>query len=134
MAQSIIRREYKFGRHWSDDFQKVSLEVSPEKALEQHRQGEGYTVLILENEKPRYAVVVGPGLRGVRFLDETCRTTLSLQFDEIEDGRVFLTRATPRREGIPHKPTGIVIGEGKSFHCSPDGKVIIYKQLVRGPR
>src|SRR5436309_3148593 len=133
MEPSIIRREYKFGRHWSDDFQKVSLEVPREKALEQHSQGEGYTVLILENDKPRYAVVVGPGLRGTRFLDESCRTALSLQFDEIEEGRLFLTRAQPKRDGVIHQPTGFVIGEGKSFHFSPDGKVTIYKEVVRGP-
>src|SRR6266516_1265879 len=134
MELSTIRKEYKFGRRWSDDFQKVSLEISREKAQEQHRLGEDYTVLILENGKPRYVVVVCPGMQVGRFLDESCRTALSFQFDEIEEGRLFLIWAKPRPEGVIDKPTGIVIGEGKSFNFSPDGKVIIYKQIVRGPR
>src|SRR5947207_13546727 len=118
MESSTIHREYKFGRHWGYDSHKVSLEVPREKALEQHRAGEGYTVLILENCKPRFVVGVNTGttIRGVHFLDDSCETSLDFQFNEFEQGRLFLTWAQPKRKGIPHQPAGIVIGEGRSFN------------------
>ncbi len=137
MAASTIHREYRFGRHWSGQFKdkNVSLEVSRERALDQHSTGEGYTVLILENGKPSYVVVVGTGtkIRGVQFLDASCQTGLSFQFSEIEEGRLFLKWASVGKRMTTDDRTGGLVGIAKSYTFSREGKVTIEKIVSRGP-
>ncbi len=130
MEQSITHKEYKFGRHWGWDSHRVSLEVSRERALKQHQQGEGYTVAIFEEKKPKYVVVVGSDSRSVNFLNENGNWGLSLQFDILEPGRLFMTRATPPKLGPIDKQTGRVLGEHLQFVFAPDGKVTVYKRVV----
>lgn len=123
-------RTYKFGRHWSENFPGVSCEVSRERAMQQHQEGEGYTVLIIENVKPKYVVVIGPNLQHVTFLDDVGKSILSLQFIPLNTGQLFMTRANPRPKGVIDKQTRRVIGEHFNFVFSPDGNVTVYRKVV----
>lgn len=100
----------------------------------QHQHGEGYTVLIIENDKPRFVAVVGPELRHITFLDASCKSELTFQFDEIEEGRLFLRFANPRPIGVIDNKTRIVIGEYFTFKFFTDGKATIYKKIVPSVR
>jgi hypothetical protein len=128
----LPHREYKFGRHWSRHFGGVSDEVSREKAFEQHRNGDGYTVLILQDGKPVFVVGVNTDTksRSVVFLEEPNEKQLSLTFEERKPGTLSLCQASRyQKEGDVW--TGIEIGIRRNYRFFPDGAVRIQKHIQR---
>ena len=94
------------------------------KAREAHEARKLYTVLLGDPERPQCFIEINNDFVGVSFLDDKLRETLTYQFQEIEDGKLFLTMATYRDfEGDTDK-----VSEGTSYIFNQDGNIQIRKE------
>jgi len=99
---------------WSEDQAKVA-----------HENGLPYTALIGAIEQPYCFLEVSKKTVGVGFLDKYLRESLSYAFQEVEDGRLFLTMATHREfEGDTDK-----VKSGTSYIFSRDGAVSLRREF-----
>jgi len=85
--------EVSYCEGWFRHFKKISGLLSEEEAKNREKNGEVYTVIIGDHENPFCFIEINKGFYGVSFLDDYKREFLSYNFDEQENGLLFLKEA-----------------------------------------
>jgi hypothetical protein len=110
---------------WFRDKKESLASYTTEQARARHESGELYCALVGSAEAPRAFLEVVKGLIGVSFLDGKLRERLSYSFQEVEPGRIFLTRATWRE----YVGSSDQVANGTTHLFKFVGELVIYREV-----
>lgn len=119
-----------FCKSWFRAKKKPTEAWSESQARAAHASKQQYTVLVDSVDKPYCFLDVADKVVGVGFLDDHLRESLTYAFQEIEQGRLFLTMATYREfDGDTDK-----VVSGTSYLFEQNGAIQIRREFFNPHR
>jgi hypothetical protein len=119
-----MERRIHFCKSWFRAKKGSTESWSEDQARLEHREKRPYTVLVDSATQPYCFLEVTEKGVGVGFFDARLRESLTYGFQEVEPGKLFLTRAT-YREFVDDTDK---VANGTSYIFARDGTVSIRRQ------